>query len=94
MEQFYAGMLSLEDKNNPDRYFTLEIANPNHSEEFIIFVSVPDEKKNLFEKQILSLFPFAKIKEMPDDYNIFNEQGVTMGAVAELTKHHISHKNI
>ncbi|MDQ3014982.1 MAG: hypothetical protein M3Q73_03900 [bacterium] len=89
MEQFYAGMLSLEEKRDPDRYFTLEIANPNHSDEFIIYVSVPDTKKNLFEKQILSLFPFAKIKEAADDYNIFNEQGVTMGAVAKQEKHPI-----
>ncbi len=89
MEQFYAGMLSITDSSDPDRYFTLEIANPNHSEEFIIYVSVPDAKKNLFEKQILSLFHFAKIKEVPDDYNIFNEQGVTVGSVATLKNHHI-----
>jgi hypothetical protein len=87
MEQFYAGMLSISDGADKDRYFTLEIANPNHSEEFIIYVSVPDEKKNLFEKQILSLFPFAKIREVPDDYNIFNEQGVTVGAAAQLKNH-------
>ncbi len=87
MEQFYAGMASIEDSKDPGRYFTIEIANPNHSQEFIIYVSVPDTKKNLFEKQILSLFPYAKIREMPDDYNIFNEQGVTLGGVAELHDH-------
>jgi hypothetical protein len=89
MEQFYAGMLSVQDKSDPDRFFSLEIANPNHSEEFIFFVSVPDTKKDLFEKQALSLFQHAKIREVPDDYNIFNEQGVTVGAVAELGKHPI-----
>lgn len=84
MEQFYSGMMSIDDKHDAGRYFTLEIANPNHSEEFIIFVSVPDTKKDLFEKQLLSLFPLAKIREVPDDYNVFNEKGVTMGAIAEL----------
>ncbi len=88
MEQFYSGMASIEDKNDPGRYFSLEIANPNHSEEFIIFVSVPDTKKNLFEKQLLSLFPLAKIREVSDDYNIFNEKGTTVGAVAELDNYH------
>jgi hypothetical protein len=88
MEQFYAGMLSVGGENQ-DRYITLEIANPNHSEEFIFFVSVPDEKKNLFEKQILSFFHNAKITEMPDDYNIFNEQGITAGSVVSLEKHPI-----
>jgi hypothetical protein len=89
MDQFYAGMLSVGDAKDPDRYFTLEIANPNHSEEFIIYVSIPDHKKNLFEKQVLSLFPHAKVKEVPDDYNVFNEGGVTLGAVGTLAQHSI-----
>ncbi|MBX4198425.1 hypothetical protein KW782_03770 [Candidatus Parcubacteria bacterium] len=89
MEQFYAGMASIDDKNDPGRYFTIEIANPNHSEEFIIYVSVPDTKKGLFEKQFLSLFPGAKLREMPDDYNVFNEAGVTVGSIAEMKNHPI-----
>jgi hypothetical protein len=67
----------------------LEIANPNHSQEFIFYVSVPDSKKDLFEKQVLSLFQHAKVKEVPDDYNIFNEIGATVGSVAELSRHPI-----
>jgi hypothetical protein len=89
MEQFYSGMLSVEEKNDPGRYVSFEIANPNHSEEFIFFVSMPDDKKNLFEKQILSFFHNAKIREIPDDYNIFNEQGTTIASVAALDKHPI-----
>lgn len=89
MDQFYAGMLSVSGGNYDDRYFTLEIANPNHSEEFIFYVSVPDTKKDLFEKQLISLFHNAKIREVPDDYNIFNEAGFTMGSVASLDKHPI-----
>jgi hypothetical protein len=89
MEQFYAGMLSIDKSNDTNRYFTLEIANPNHSEEFIFYVCVPDEKKNLFEKQILSFFHDAKIHEVANDYNIFNEKGVTMGSYVVLDKHPI-----
>ena len=37
-------------------------------------------KKGLFEKHILSVFPNAKIYEKSDDYNIFNEAGVSVGA--------------
>ena len=70
MEQFYSGMMAND-------YFTLEIANANHSEEVIFFASVPDGKKALFEKQFLALFTHAKIREVPDDYNIFNENGAT-----------------
>jgi hypothetical protein len=54
-----------------------------------MYVSVPDHKKNLFEKQVLSLFPYAKVREVADDYNIFNEMGSTVGAVAKLKEHSI-----
>lgn len=81
MEQFYAGMLSVSDaKNETAGYFAIELANANHSDEFIFYASVPDFKKELFEKQILSVFPNAKIYEKKDDYNIFNESGVSVGA--------------
>ncbi|MCR4311406.1 MAG: hypothetical protein NUV54_02465, partial [Candidatus Taylorbacteria bacterium] len=83
MEQFYAGMMAVsggEDKNKSS--FALEIANGNGSEEFIFYASVPDEKRALFEKQILSVFHNAKIREQKDDYNIFNEGGVSVASVA------------
>lgn len=61
MEQFYAGMLSVSGEKSAPDYFTIELANANKSEEFVFYLSVPDTKKSLFEKQILSLFPEAKI---------------------------------
>jgi GTPase SAR1 family protein len=82
MEQFYAGMLSVSDEKDGPDYFSIELANANKSEEFIFYVSVPDTKKGLFEKQILSIFPEAKIFEKKDDYNIFNEQGASVGSFA------------
>jgi hypothetical protein len=88
MEQFYSGMLSVGD-GNQNRYVSLEFANPYNSRESIFYASVPDEHKNLFEKQILSYFHNAKIIELPDDYNIYNEQGVTVGSLAYLDKHPI-----
>ena len=81
MEQFYAGMLSVHDnKNETAGYFSIELSNANHSNEFVFYVSVPDTKKDLFEKQILSVFPNAKVFEKKDDYNIFNESGISVGA--------------
>ncbi len=83
MEQFYAGMLSIAGgKNAEDNYFSLEIANPNHSEESIFYVSVPDVKKDLFEKQLLAIFPNAKIIEVSGDYNVFDEAGVSVVSYA------------
>ncbi|MES2059758.1 MAG: TraM recognition domain-containing protein [Patescibacteria group bacterium] len=74
MEQLYAGLLSLA--KDRDDAFAIEIANPEGSEEVAFFVSVPIDKKELFEKQILSVFPRAKLFEKKDDYNIFNYDGV------------------
>lgn len=83
MEQFYAGMLSISDSHKTgERSFAIEIANANGSEEFIFYVSVPDDKRPLFEKQILSIFHNAKIHEAKNDYNIFNEKGVSVASHA------------
>jgi hypothetical protein len=89
MEQFYAGMLSVSAEEDGPDYFTIELANANKSDEFIFYVSVPDTKKSLFEKQILSIFPEAKISEKRDDYNVFNEQGVSVGSYAKQERNHI-----
>ncbi|MFA6552247.1 MAG: type IV secretory system conjugative DNA transfer family protein [Candidatus Paceibacterota bacterium] len=83
MEQFYAGMLSVDNADSKSaNYFSLEIAKAHRSDEFVFFAAVPDEKKSLFEKQILSVFHNAKISEAKNDYNIFNEKGVSVGSYA------------
>ena len=84
MEQFYSGMLSLNDKNEKDNFFTIEIANANGSDQFVLYVSVPISKKDLFEKQVTSLFHTIKLSYEPNDYNIFNEDGISLGSYAEF----------
>jgi hypothetical protein len=79
MEQFYAGMLSLTDE-----YLTVEVANSIGSRQFIFYISVADKYKDLFEKQLLSVFTEAKIYEQKDDFNVFNEEGVSIGAYAKF----------
>lgn len=86
MEQFYAGMQSIsEDRNNEkENYFTLEIALDNASDQVIVFASIPNKHISLFEKQVLSFYHDAKVKEVADDYNIFNEKGGSAGAYASF----------
>jgi hypothetical protein len=88
MEQFYAGMQSISDGNNNERenYFTLEIALTNVSDQVIIYAAIPNKHLNLFEKQVLAFYHDAKIKDVPDDYNIFNEKGGSVGAYASFTE--------
>ncbi len=87
MEQFYAGMLSIKDLDDlGPNHFTLEIAVANQSDEFIFYAAVPTARKNLFEKQLLAIFPLAQLVPAPDDYNIFNADGVSVGAYAKLDR--------
>lgn len=91
MEHFYAGMLSIDDDpgDSDQCWMSLEIANANFSQEVVFYVAVPNSRKKLFEKQILSVFPHAKLDEKPGDYNIFNETGETVGAWASFSKNPI-----
>ncbi|MBX4195870.1 DUF87 domain-containing protein [Candidatus Parcubacteria bacterium] len=86
MEQFYAGMISVSEKETMGKnYFVLEVANENGREEASFFVSVPNEKKSLFEKHLRSVFPSVRLVERTRDYNIFEEHSATAAAVARLS---------
>jgi len=87
MEQFYAGMLSIENPSagwlDVKNYFTLELALSNFSSEIVFYASVPTERADLFEKQVLAVYPDAKLREHKEDYNPFSEKGATLVSVAE-----------
>ncbi|MFC1801836.1 helicase HerA domain-containing protein [Patescibacteria group bacterium] len=85
MEQLYAGLLSVSEEKQK-AHFTFEIATPYDSREIIFYSSVPDNKKDLFEKQIISIFPNAKLEEIKDDYNIFGEGNLSAGSHGILYK--------
>lgn len=84
MNHFYVGMQSVSGGSKGPGYYTIELAVANHSTDFIFYASVPDSKRDLFEKHILAAFPLARIAERKDDYNIFNEAGVSLAATASL----------
>ena len=85
MEQFYAGMLSVESGDvDGAGYFSLELTSANHSSEIIFYIAVPDSKKSLFEKQVQSIFSDVKVTEKKDDYNIFNEMGDYVGSSVQF----------
>lgn len=91
MEQFYAGMHSVgEGRHNYERnHFTLEIALSDNSDQFVFYTAVPSNKADLFEKQLLGVHAHAKIVELPDDYNIFTENGAIAASQAKLTKYDV-----
>ena len=88
MEQFYAGMqsISIGKNNEKENYFTLEVALSNQSDEVVVYAAIPNKHLSLFEKQILAFYHNAKVREVTDDYNIFNENGGSAGAYASFAE--------
>lgn len=87
MEQFYAGLLSVEDAAPGEpRYFALELAVPADSPELQFYAAVPNGKRSLFEKQLLAIFPDAHVVPQPRDYNLFAEGGTAFVSTARLAE--------
>lgn len=90
MEQFYAGMVSHDEIRTfgflTDRpSFALEIALPSVGEEITFYVAVPRTGSRVFEKKVNALFPNIKVERVRD-YNMFNAEGVTLGAELRLAR--------
>lgn len=88
MEQLYAGLGAISGSKVP-LHFSVEIAVSDQSDDIVFFIAVPTQYIDLFEKQLLSLFPHAVITEEKNDYNIFVEGGTSLVSVAELKRHPI-----
>lgn len=61
-------------------HFTLELAVSGESEDAVFYIAFDRAKRDHFEKQILSVFPRARVNEKKDDYNIFNQFGSVAAA--------------
>ena len=89
MEQFLSGMLSVTAKDDSKRYkenyIVLEIANSNGSDQFVFYAAVPNVHNGLFQNQITSIFHNVRLTEVTSDYNIFNEDGISLGSYLEST---------
>lgn len=88
MKQFLLGMQSISrgENNKEKQYYTLEIANSANSNDLVIYVSIPKEKRELLEKQVLAFYHDAKVRECVDDYNIFSMDCSVVASYASLSK--------
>ncbi len=87
MEQFYAGLLSVEKAEGGEpHYYALELAVPADNPELQFYAAVPNSKCNLFEKQILAIFPDAHLVPQPYDYNVFATGGTSLASTARFTE--------
>lgn len=87
-EKFLSGLTSLragwlEEKLWGPPAFALEIAAHNTGSEIFFYVAFPRNLQTLLSNQLHGAFPEAKI-EAVKDYNIFNPEGASAGAVLSL----------
>lgn len=83
MEQFYSGMFAVEQAAvSEPPYFTLELAVPVDRAHLMFYAAVPNSRRDLFEKQVLAIFPGAHISVQPNDYNVFVQDGASLASVA------------
>lgn len=88
MEQLLAGLSTLSSgKKKKHDTFTLSIATARGGGQYIFYASVPQHSANIFEKQVLSVYPTSKVKEQKDDFNIFNYEGEYSGSIAQLKEY-------
>ncbi len=88
MEQLYSSFTNLHAKGwnkfiYGEPYISLEIAVHHLGEEIHFYMAVPRSYEEIFEKQVNGLFPTAQVERIKD-YNIFNPQGVSLGASLKL----------
>lgn len=83
-EQLYAGLLSMVGEKG---VFALEVAVPDGSEDAMLFIAIPSDKRDIFERMVTSIFPNARMSEARGDYNIFVPEGEHVGATAVLAEH-------
>lgn len=87
MEQLFAGLRGIG--SQADNHFVIEIAIADFSDDIVFYVAVPNQFVSLFEKQTLSLFPYAELSIQTHDYNVFVNNGTTIMAEVSLNKHPI-----
>ncbi|MBI4065873.1 hypothetical protein HY412_01620 [Candidatus Kaiserbacteria bacterium] len=87
MEQLYSGLLSVENSASGEpAYYALELAVPADSPELQFYAAIPNSKRNLFEKQLLAIFPDAHLVPQPYDYNVFATDGTSLASTARLAE--------
>ena len=82
MYALISGLRSFADYS--DEYLTIEVTNPVGEKHFTVYVSVYEKLKDMFEKQLLSIFPSSKLVVQKDDFNVFVPLGYHCAFSADL----------
>lgn len=82
MYAFLSGMSALADFF--DEYITIELANAVGEKHFSMYVSVYEKTSDIFQKQLLAVFPYAQLTIQKDDFNVFVPLGAHVAYTGEL----------
>ena len=90
MEQFYSNFLYLEKESFFGKIpeIAFEVSSQVGGSDISFYISVPEKMKNSLNKYVQGVFSGAVLKEIPEDYTIFEPQGVEKGAYLRLKKHY------
>ncbi len=88
MEQVFANFLYLKKPKvfQPQPSVAFEIASQLGGSDISFFVAVPQYLESVFEKYIQGVYPNAMVEKIPQDYTIFEPQGVAAGAYLKLSE--------
>lgn len=86
MEQLYQGLLAMPASREERPRIVFEIANPIGVSSVAFYAAVPVSAAELFERQLLSVFPKARVSPRSEDYNLFGENGYAAASEARFTK--------
>lgn len=89
MEQLYSSFSNIHSKGwnkfiYGEPYISLEMAVHHVGEEIFFYTAVPRTYELIFEKQVHGFYPDAEVVKVKD-YNIFNPDGVSLGAYVKLS---------
>ena len=89
MEQLYSSFSNIHSKGwnkflYGEPYLALEMAVHHVGEEIFFYMAVPKTYEQIFEKQVHGFFSAAEVEKVKD-YNIFNPNGVSLGAYVKLS---------
>lgn len=86
MAQLYQGLLSIQPSKQSRANIVFEIANPVGMSSVSFYAAIPIEAAELFERQLLSVFPKARLNRRIDDYNLFSESAYASASEGYLSK--------
>jgi len=86
MEQVLVNFLHLKKTKifSPAPSVALEIASEIGGFDISFYVAVPKYLETVFEKYVQGVLPKATVKKIPEDYTVFEPEGVTVGAYLKL----------